>query len=732
MSVALELWRALEAWDSKAKRWRIDKGLPGAGRFMPSPGGGSPGDGHSDRPSLADAVRGTAALGPKRQRHERGGMSVADAVRAAARQSDTTGRPTARPVAEHRAHGAHDVADEVDRALADVGAPEDVRQVVAGRSRARAESHGPRPDSLPAAEPVRPAAPPTGRSPEQVQRDIHLAVQDLLRDDPDGWASLADVRAAVDAPRQDVDAALHAMRRREGVRIIPVANTKSLQPRDREAALRIGDEDNHAIRIDSSLSPPTLGASKPSAPAASPNVPAPGPAELDNQVWDAYHELATDPGAFVALSRLRQRLDGNGASKADVDKSLNRLLDNPDVQLEPEDNQKMLRLEDRAAAVFIGGENRHLLQIHPGARRPSRVAPIPQKKAPTPPVTVPAAAPPVVDADALAAARAATDDARRQLADAIVNAPSRAAARDALSGLNARELRALADHLGATVGSKDTKPKLIDRLAEIPGRRLDSDAITSMVKNTPKPGDRARVPSVPSAPAVVVANRSTAARGADALKAAPISGTASLQKAIFGKPSEYSPDFYPSITHPNGMTSHQVESAIDDYSDQGYQYVNEALRQAKGDLDKLPERVSKGTHYTKKRALDDARGLDLVMAKSPLKSDIEVYRGVADPEKFLPGWKETGDNAGLEFTDHAYASTSVGTSVVRKFAGYGTGVRMNILVPKGTRAVGIQSAQPGLRNEKELLLDRGLRYRIVADRVVDGVRTVDVDVVPAA
>lgn len=361
MSVALELWRILEAWDAA----RHPRG-PG-GRFIKVLGAAS------SRPSLGDVVHGTAALGPKRQRRGGAGLTVADAVRDAARLSDSTGRPTSRPVAEHRAHGAHDVADEVERALADAGVSEDVRRMVAGRARAAADSHGARPDSLPAA--AAPAMP--RRSPEQLQRDIFLAVQDLVRDDPGGWTGLADVRDAVDAPKQDVDEALIALLDTPGVRIIPVANTKALKPRDREAAVRIGGEDNHAISIDPNVAPPALKRSAPSMSAAPANVSPPSPAELDSQVWDAYHELATDPGAFVALDRLRERLEGNGASKADVDKSLERLLDIPEVQLEPEDNQKTLTAEDRAAAVFIGGENRHLLQIRAGARRPSPTAAAP-------------------------------------------------------------------------------------------------------------------------------------------------------------------------------------------------------------------------------------------------------------------------------------------------------------------------------------------------------------------
>lgn len=66
----------------------------------------------------------------------------------------------------------------------------------------------------------------------------------------DGWVGLADLREQLgDLDRATVDDALRAMVRQDGVRIIPVANSKALQPRDRAAALRIGEEDNHALWI---------------------------------------------------------------------------------------------------------------------------------------------------------------------------------------------------------------------------------------------------------------------------------------------------------------------------------------------------------------------------------------------------------------------------------------------------------------------------------------------------
>jgi hypothetical protein len=82
---------------------------------------------------------------------------------------------------------------------------------------------------------------------------------------------------------------------------------------------------------------------------------------LDARIRDAYATLATEPGAWVSLTRLRPLFAD--VSKPDLDKALERLLKAPDVNLDPEPNQKTLTVEDRRSAVLIGGENRHLLAI---------------------------------------------------------------------------------------------------------------------------------------------------------------------------------------------------------------------------------------------------------------------------------------------------------------------------------------------------------------------------------
>jgi hypothetical protein len=82
---------------------------------------------------------------------------------------------------------------------------------------------------------------------------------------------------------------------------------------------------------------------------------------LDTRIRAAYDELKTGHGAWVSLTRLRPLL--RDVRREDLDKALVRLLDAPDVNLEPEPNQKTLTVADRKAAVRIGGEDRHLLAI---------------------------------------------------------------------------------------------------------------------------------------------------------------------------------------------------------------------------------------------------------------------------------------------------------------------------------------------------------------------------------
>ncbi|MGC4808500.1 hypothetical protein [Micromonospora sp. DT233] len=98
-----------------------------------------------------------------------------------------------------------------------------------------------------AAAPTRPATTAPGGG--DVAELIRAAYWQLAKA-PGGWVGLADLRERLgDTDRAAVDAALRALVRQPGVRIIPVANSKSLTARDRAAAVRIGEEDNHMLSI---------------------------------------------------------------------------------------------------------------------------------------------------------------------------------------------------------------------------------------------------------------------------------------------------------------------------------------------------------------------------------------------------------------------------------------------------------------------------------------------------
>jgi hypothetical protein len=84
-------------------------------------------------------------------------------------------------------------------------------------------------------------------------------------------------------------------------------------------------------------------------------------ADLDGRIRAVYTKLASVPGDYVNLTEVRPLLDD--VSKAELDKALVRMLDAPDVRLEPEPFGHRIGAEQRGAAVHIGGEDRHKLAI---------------------------------------------------------------------------------------------------------------------------------------------------------------------------------------------------------------------------------------------------------------------------------------------------------------------------------------------------------------------------------
>ena len=82
---------------------------------------------------------------------------------------------------------------------------------------------------------------------------------------------------------------------------------------------------------------------------------------IDDAIISAYNALARGPGSPVGLSEIRARVS---ASPAQVNAALIRLLHSGRISLEPEPHRHRLTAASRAAAIHVGGEDRHLMLIY--------------------------------------------------------------------------------------------------------------------------------------------------------------------------------------------------------------------------------------------------------------------------------------------------------------------------------------------------------------------------------
>lgn len=99
----------------------------------------------------------------------------------------------------------------------------------------------------------------------------------------------------------------------------------------------------------------------PAAPAPQGAQEAPEAHDPQEAVHRAYRELVGETTDWVPLRRLREHL--GETDRKQVDQALVGLLDSHAIRLIPETNQKMLTQADHEAAVWIGGQYRHLIAI---------------------------------------------------------------------------------------------------------------------------------------------------------------------------------------------------------------------------------------------------------------------------------------------------------------------------------------------------------------------------------
>jgi len=173
---------------------------------------------------------------------------------------------------------------------------------------------------------------------------------------------------------------------------------------------------------------------------------------------------------------------------------------------------------------------------------------------------------------------------------------------------------------------------------------------------------------------------------------------------------------------PPTMTPEQ-ERGLDSYQSEDYRGINHYLRG--GDEADLP------TYYlTGDRVRSTVAAIDSAMDQSPLPQEITTLRGIRNPE-ILFGDRTGGDLTGMEWTEAAYVSTTSDPETANGFAHSGgtNPVVMRMVVPAGVGAVQLSDHT----YESEVMLQRGLRMRVVADNGVDehGVRQLDIEVIPS-
>lgn len=159
----------------------------------------------------------------------------------------------------------------------------------------------------------------------------------------------------------------------------------------------------------------------------------------------------------------------------------------------------------------------------------------------------------------------------------------------------------------------------------------------------------------------------------------------------------------------------EMSRAVNTYTGAEYNAVNRHLRD---------QTMPYG--YTSADVEPIIEEVDRAMKLSSLSRETVTYRGVGNARGMF-GDHLDNDLTGLEWREEAYVSTSAKESKAQGFAGRNDdSLVMRVLSPAGTPAI----EGSGMDLEAELVLGRGQRMRIVADRGFDpeGRRQVDVEV----
>lgn len=128
----------------------------------------------------------------------------------------------------------------------------------------------------------------------------------------------------------------------------------------------------------------------------------------------------------------------------------------------------------------------------------------------------------------------------------------------------------------------------------------------------------------------------------------------------------------------------------------------------------------------------DIQALDQALEMSRLKKGITTYRGFSNGEHILPDdWRER-DLGGLRFKIDQYTPVSGDREAAAGYIGHtdnrGFGIRLRL--PKGAPALAIRDEPGGMDDEGEIVLPRGLLFKVTKDLGADdeGLRWLEVAV----
>lgn len=147
------------------------------------------------------------------------------------------------------------------------------------------------------------------------------------------------------------------------------------------------------------------------------------------------------------------------------------------------------------------------------------------------------------------------------------------------------------------------------------------------------------------------------------------------------------------------------KSAVRQYTGSNYRTINDHLR----GTHTLPDGGAKTDTEKTISDLDDA------FAKQPgLAHDLITYRGTNGADKLFG---PVGSKVGGEFQDLGYGSTASHASITAGF-GSGSGALVRIVHPAGSKLLKPSEVGAFGDSERELMVPRGARYHVAADRLV--------------